>query len=51
MQKLLERIVAGASGWIELRYQARSTKRITVRNGTLEESSSVLLAGLGVRRK
>jgi len=49
MQKLLERIVAGASGWIELRYQARSTKRITVRNGTLEESSSVLLAGLGVR--
>jgi TldD protein len=49
MQKLLERIVAGASGWIELRYQARSTKRITVRNGMLEESSSALLAGLGVR--
>jgi len=49
MQKLLERIVAGASEWIELRYQARSTKRITVRNGTLEESSSALLAGLGVR--
>jgi len=49
MQKLLEQIVAGASGWIELRYQARSTKRITVRNGQLEESSSALLAGLGVR--
>ena len=49
MQKLLERIVAGASGWIELRYQARSSKRITVRNGILEESSSALLAGLGVR--
>jgi len=49
MQKLLEKIVAGASGWVELRYQARSTKRITVRNGSLEESSSVLLAGLGVR--
>jgi len=49
MQRLLERIVAGASGWIELRYQARSTKRITVRNGGLEESSSTLLAGLGVR--
>jgi len=49
MQKLLEKIMAGASGWIELRYQARSTKRITVRNGSLEESSSVLLAGLGVR--
>jgi len=49
MQKLLEKIVAGASGWVELRYQARSTKRITVRNGGLEESSSVLLSGLGVR--
>jgi len=49
MQNLLDRIVASASGWIELRYQARSTKRITVRNGQLEESSSVLLAGLGVR--
>ncbi len=49
MQKLLEQIVAGASGWVELRYQSRSTKRITVRNGKLEESSSVLLAGLGVR--
>ncbi len=49
MQKLLENIVASASGWIELRYQARSTKRITVRNGKLEESSSALLAGLGVR--
>ena len=49
MQKLLEQIVAGASGWIELRYQSRSTKRIAVRNGKLEESSSVLLAGLGVR--
>jgi TldD protein len=49
MQNLLEKIVAGASGWIELRYQARSTKRITVRNGSLEESSSALLAGLGVR--
>ncbi len=49
MQKLLEKIVAGASGWVELRYQARSTKRITVRNGSLEESSSVLLSGLGVR--
>jgi len=49
MQKLLEQIVAGASGWIELRYQARSTKRITMRNGQLEESSSALLAGLGVR--
>jgi TldD protein len=49
MQKLLEKIVAGASGWIELRYQARSTKRITVRNGSLEESSSALLSGLGVR--
>jgi TldD protein len=49
MQKLLEKIVDGASGWIELRYQARSTKRITVRSGNLEESSSTLLAGLGVR--
>jgi len=49
MQKLLEQIVGGASGWIELRYQARGTKRITVRNGQLEESSSALLAGLGVR--
>jgi len=49
MQKLLEKVIAGATGWLELRYQARSTKRITVRNGSLEESSSALVAGLGVR--
>ena len=49
MQKLLEKTVVDSNGWIELRYQARSTKRITVRNGSLEESSSALLAGLGVR--
>ena len=49
MQKLLEGIVAGSTDWIELRYQSRSSRRIVARNGQLEESSSNLLAGLGVR--
>ena len=49
MQKLLEGIVAGSTDWIEFRYQSRSSRRIVARNGQLEESSSNLLAGLGVR--
>ena len=49
MQRLLEGIAAQAGGWIELRYQSRSTRQIAVRNGQLEETSSVLLAGVGVR--
>jgi TldD protein len=49
MQKLLEKIAADSSDWIELRYQARSTKDISVRNGKLEESSSKRLTGVGVR--
>ena len=49
MQELLERIAAQSSGWIELRFQGRSTKQITVRNGELEESSSKRIQGIGVR--
>jgi len=46
---LLESIVAGVNGWIELRFQSRSTRRISFRNGELEETSCVLLAGIGTR--
>ena len=49
MQKLLEGIASAAGGWIELRYQARRSKRLVVRNGQVEESSSVDLIGVGVR--
>lgn len=49
MQGLLTEIVHSASSWIELRYHARKTKQIAMRNGRLEESSFVQLTGLGVR--
>jgi len=49
MQKLLESIAASTPDWVELRYQARRTKEIRVRNGKLEESSSKQLTGVGVR--
>jgi len=49
MQKLLERIATDAGHWTELRFHARRTKRIAVRNGILEESSTTRLTGVGVR--
>lgn len=49
MQELLERIAERANGWIELRFQRRSTNQISVRNGDLEESSSKRIQGIGVR--
>ena len=49
MRRLLEGIAAGASGWVELRYHARRSKRLVVRNGQVEESASIDLVGVGVR--
>jgi TldD protein len=49
MRELLTTVARSASSWIELRYHARKTKQIAMRNGRLEESSSVQLTGLGVR--
>ncbi len=49
MLQLLQEISTRASGWVELRYHARLSKRISVRNGRLEESSTLRLAGIGVR--
>jgi TldD protein len=49
MLELLRDIARGATGWVELRYQARRTKTIAVRNGQLEESSTIRTTGVGVR--
>lgn len=49
MQKLLEGVASAASGWVELRYHARRSKRLVVRNGQVEESSSLDLIGVGIR--
>ena len=49
MLQLLQEISSRASGWVELRYHARRSKRISVRNGKLEESSTLRLTGVGVR--
>ena len=49
MLQLLERIAADAADWTELRFQARQTRALTVRNGLLEASTSVLQKGVGVR--
>jgi TldD protein len=49
MQQLLERIAAEAEDWTELRFQARQTRTLTVRNGLLESSTSVRLKGVGAR--
>ncbi len=49
MEDVLARIAAQAGGWVELRFQGRSTKQVAVRNGELEESSSKRIQGIGVR--
>ena len=49
MLQLLQQISTRASGWVELRYHVRRSKRVAVRNGRLEESSTLRLAGIGVR--
>jgi len=49
MEDVLARIAAQAGGWVELRFQGRSTKQVSVRNGELEESSSKRIQGIGVR--
>ena len=49
MLQLLQGISSRASGWVELRYHTRRSKRISVRNGKLEESSTLHLTGVGVR--
>ncbi len=49
MRALLEGIARSVGSFVELRYHARTTKRIAVRNGGVEESSSVRLVGVGVR--
>ena len=49
MLKLLESIAAASTTWVELRYHARRSKRLVVRNGQVEESSSAELTGVGVR--
>jgi TldD protein len=49
MLQLLQEIANRATGWVELRYHARRSKRISVRNGQLEESSTLFLTGVGVR--
>lgn len=49
MLPLLQEIAARATGWVELRYHVRRSKRVSVRNGRLEESSTLRLAGVGVR--
>ncbi|MCD6136395.1 TldD/PmbA family protein [Candidatus Bipolaricaulota bacterium] len=49
MLQLLQEIAARSSEWVELRYHVRRLKRISVRNGRLEESSTLRLAGVGVR--
>jgi TldD protein len=49
MRNVLESIVGAATDWVELRYHARRSKRLVVRNGQVEESTSVDLVGVGVR--
>ena len=49
MLTLLRHIVRDTSEWVELRYHSRQTKTVSVRNGRLEESSSVRVAGVGIR--
>jgi len=49
MLKLLESIAVASTTWVELRYHARRSKRLVVRNGQVEESSSSELTGVGVR--
>lgn len=49
MLHILQAIAHRSDAWVELRYHARRTKRIVVSSGRLEESSSIHLAGVGVR--
>ncbi len=49
MKDRLESVVRNTPEWIEARYHARTTRTLTVRNGQLEESSSVRLVGVGLR--
>lgn len=49
MLDLLSTISKDAAEWVELRFHARQTKTISVRNGQLEESSTARLAGVGIR--
>jgi TldD protein len=49
MQQLLESIVRASAGWVEVRYHARMSRGFAVRNGRLEEASSVRLVGVGIR--
>ncbi|UCF09897.1 MAG: TldD/PmbA family protein, partial [Candidatus Bipolaricaulota bacterium] len=49
MLELLQTIAQGADSWVEVRYHARRSKQIRMRNGRLEESSSSEIAGVGVR--
>lgn len=49
MQELLNRLVVQSAGWVELRYQSRTTQQIAFRNGDLEESSVKRIRGIGVR--
>ncbi len=49
MLQLLQEIATRGTVWVELRYHTRRSKRIFVRNGQLEESSTLFLTGVGVR--
>ena len=49
MLKLLESLASSSSTWIELRYHARHSKRLVVRNGRVEETSSSEQTGVGIR--
>jgi len=49
MRSLLGEIAGAANGWIELRFHSRRSKRLIVRSGQVEESSSVDSVGVGVR--
>lgn len=49
MLDLLSTVSKDATEWVELRFHARQTKTISVRNGQLEESSTARLAGVGIR--
>lgn len=49
MWKLLEEVMGYAEGWTEIRYHDKLVNTITIRNGELEESSSIEHKGVGIR--
>lgn len=49
MRSLLEGIAAAAGDWVELRFHSRRSKRLVVRNGRVEETSSAETTGVGIR--